>query len=128
MIISEQWLRTWVNPNATTEALSHKLTMIGLEVDSIDAAAEAFSGVVVAEIISAGSIPMPTSYAYVRSMQVMKQSKLSAVHRMPAPDLLHHWRVLVPSYLVASKSRKRSCAALSLRACCVQARNSRFPR
>ena len=57
MIISEQWLRTWVNPNATTEALSHKLTMIGLEVDSIDAAAEAFSGVVVAEIISAEQHP-----------------------------------------------------------------------
>ena len=52
MIISEQWLRTWVNPSATTEELSHKLTMIGLEVDSIDAVAEAFSGVVVAEIIS----------------------------------------------------------------------------
>ena len=44
MIISEQWLRTWVNPNATTEALSHKLTMIGLEVDSIDAAAEEDAG------------------------------------------------------------------------------------
>ena len=57
MIISEQWLRTWVDPNATTEALSHKLTMIGLEVDSIDAAAEAFSGVVVAEIISAEQHP-----------------------------------------------------------------------
>lgn len=57
MIISEQWLRTWVDPNVTTEALSHKLTMIGLEVDSIDAAAEAFSGVVVAEIINAEQHP-----------------------------------------------------------------------
>ena len=57
MIISEQWLRTWVNPSATTEELSHKLTMIGLEVDSIDAVAEAFSGVVVAEIISAEQHP-----------------------------------------------------------------------
>ncbi|REJ68010.1 MAG: phenylalanine--tRNA ligase subunit beta, partial [Proteobacteria bacterium] len=57
MIISEQWLRTWVDPNATTDELSHKLTMIGLEVDSIDAAADAFSGVVVAEIISAEQHP-----------------------------------------------------------------------
>ena len=57
MIISEQWLRTWVDPNVTTEALSHKLTMMGLEVDSVDAAAEAFSGVVVAEIISAEPHP-----------------------------------------------------------------------
>ena len=57
MIISEQWLRAWVDPNVTTEALSHKLTMIGLEVDSIAAAAESFSGVVVAEIISAEQHP-----------------------------------------------------------------------
>ena len=57
MIISEQWLRTWVNPEATTQALSHKLTMIGLEVDGVATVAEPFSGVVVAEIISAEQHP-----------------------------------------------------------------------
>ena len=57
MIISEQWLRTWVSPQVTTDALSHKLTMIGLEVDSITGAAEAFSGVVVAQIIAAEQHP-----------------------------------------------------------------------
>jgi len=57
MIISEQWLRTWVSPQVTTDALSHKLTMIGLEVDSIEGAAEAFSGVVVAQIIAAEQHP-----------------------------------------------------------------------
>ena len=57
MIISEQWLRTWVDVSVTTQELSHKLTMIGLEVDSINAAAEPFSGVVVAEIISAEQHP-----------------------------------------------------------------------
>ena len=57
MIISEQWLRTWVSPQVTTEALSHKLTMIGLEVDSVTGAAEPFSGVVVAQIIAAEQHP-----------------------------------------------------------------------
>ena len=57
MIISEQWLRTWVSPQVTTDALSHKLTMIGLEVDSIAGAADAFSGVVVAQIIAAEQHP-----------------------------------------------------------------------
>ena len=57
MIISEQWLRTWVSPQVTTDALSHKLTMIGLEVDGIAGAAEAFSGVVVAQIIAAEQHP-----------------------------------------------------------------------
>ena len=57
MIISEQWLRTWVSPQVTADALSHKLTMIGLEVDSIAGVAEAFSGVVVAQIIAAEQHP-----------------------------------------------------------------------
>ena len=57
MIISEQWLRTWVSPQVTTDALSHKLTMIGLEVDSIAGAADGFSGVVVAQIIAAEQHP-----------------------------------------------------------------------
>ena len=57
MIISEQWLRTWVSPQVTTDALSHKLTMIGLEVDSIAGAAEVFSGVVVAQIIAVEQHP-----------------------------------------------------------------------
>ena len=57
MIISEQWLRTWVSPQVTTDALSHKLTMIGLEVDRIAGAADAFSGVVVAQIIAAEQHP-----------------------------------------------------------------------
>ncbi len=57
MIISEQWLRTWVDPDASTEELSHKLTMAGLEVDSVGSVAEAFSGVVVGEIVSAVQHP-----------------------------------------------------------------------
>ncbi|MEZ5501221.1 MAG: phenylalanine--tRNA ligase subunit beta [Halioglobus sp.] len=52
MKISEQWLREWVSPAMDTEALAHQITMAGLEVDAIETVAEAFSGVVVAEIIS----------------------------------------------------------------------------
>jgi phenylalanyl-tRNA synthetase beta chain len=55
--ISEQWLREWVSPSLTTEALAHQLTMAGLEVESIAAVAGEFEGVVVAEIISAEQHP-----------------------------------------------------------------------
>ena len=34
MIISEQWLREWVNPPLETDALAEQLTMAGLEVDA----------------------------------------------------------------------------------------------
>ncbi|TCW30311.1 phenylalanine--tRNA ligase subunit beta [Gulbenkiania mobilis] len=50
MQFSEQWLRSWVNPSLSTDELSYLLTMAGLEVEEVTAAAPAFSGVVVAEV------------------------------------------------------------------------------
>jgi len=55
--ISEQWLREWVSPALTTDELAHQITMAGLEVDAIDPVAGAFSGVVVAQIVSAEQHP-----------------------------------------------------------------------
>lgn len=57
MKISEQWLREWVSPALSTEQLAHQITMAGLEVDAIESVAAAFSGVVVAEILSAQPHP-----------------------------------------------------------------------
>ena len=57
MKISEQWLREWVSPELSVEDLGHQITMAGLEVDAIDAVAGAFTGVVVAEIVSAEPHP-----------------------------------------------------------------------
>lgn len=51
MRFSESWLREWVNPDITTDQLSHQLTMAGLEVDSVEKAAPEFSGIVVGEIL-----------------------------------------------------------------------------
>lgn len=52
MKVSESWLREWVSPNISTEELVEQLTMAGLEVDAVDAAAGEFSKVVVGEIVS----------------------------------------------------------------------------
>lgn len=58
MIISEHWLRTeWVSPDLDTDALAHQITMAGLEVDAIDPVAGDFSGVIVAQILSAEQHP-----------------------------------------------------------------------
>ena len=57
MQFSEQWLRTFVNPSLDSDALSHLLTMAGLEVEDVQAVAAAFSKVVVAQIISAEKHP-----------------------------------------------------------------------
>jgi phenylalanyl-tRNA synthetase beta chain len=57
VIISEQWLREWVSPDISTEDLAHQVTMAGLEVDAIDPVAGEFSGVLVAEIVSAEQHP-----------------------------------------------------------------------
>ncbi|MDH2919439.1 MAG: phenylalanine--tRNA ligase subunit beta, partial [Sideroxydans sp.] len=51
MKLSENWLRTFVNPALTSAELSHLLTMAGLEVEGMDAVAPAFNNVVVAEVL-----------------------------------------------------------------------------
>ena len=57
MKISEQWLREWVSPALSSEELAHQITMAGLEVDAIEPVAGAFSGVIVARIVSAEPHP-----------------------------------------------------------------------
>ncbi|MBD3737642.1 MAG: phenylalanine--tRNA ligase subunit beta [Pseudomonas balearica] len=52
MKFSEQWLRTWVNPEVSREELVARLSMVGLEVDAVEAVAGSFSGVVVGEVVS----------------------------------------------------------------------------
>jgi phenylalanyl-tRNA synthetase beta chain len=50
MQISESWLRTFVDPDLTTDELAHALTMRGLEVEDTSPVAPPFSGIVVAEV------------------------------------------------------------------------------
>jgi phenylalanyl-tRNA synthetase beta chain len=57
MKFSEKWLREWVNPAVTTQALADQLTMAGLEVDAIEPVAGAFDNVVVGEIVAAERHP-----------------------------------------------------------------------
>lgn len=57
MKFSESWLREWVNPAISREALSHQITMAGLEVDGVEAVAADFSGVVVGEVVECAQHP-----------------------------------------------------------------------
>ena len=52
MQFSESWLREWINPDIDTDTLVAQLTMAGLEVDSVTAAAQDFTGVIIAEVRS----------------------------------------------------------------------------
>lgn len=57
MKYSESWLREWVNPNISSQELMDQVTMAGLEVDGSEAVAGKFSGIVVAQILSAEKHP-----------------------------------------------------------------------
>lgn len=57
MIISEYWLREWVNPALDTRQLTEQLTMAGLEVDSVAPIARQFTGVVVGEVLAVNAHP-----------------------------------------------------------------------
>jgi phenylalanyl-tRNA synthetase beta chain len=57
MQFSENWLRSLVNTDLSSQALSHALTMTGLEVEEMQPVAAPFSKVVVAKILSAEKHP-----------------------------------------------------------------------
>ncbi len=50
MKVSENWLREWVELDATTEEIAHQLIMSGTELDGIDPVASAFTDVRVGQI------------------------------------------------------------------------------
>ena len=52
MKFSEHWLREWVNPDISTEALAEVMTMAGLEVESIEPVASEFTQTVVGQVRS----------------------------------------------------------------------------
>ena len=57
MKISENWLRSWVNPAIDSDTLSDQLTMLGLEVDELAPVAKPFTGVVVGEVLTVEQHP-----------------------------------------------------------------------
>ncbi|MBK1692852.1 phenylalanine--tRNA ligase subunit beta [Ectothiorhodospira mobilis] len=52
MRISNHWLGQWVDHGLSVEALGHRLTMAGLELDAIEPVGGSFSGVVVGRVLS----------------------------------------------------------------------------
>lgn len=57
MKISENWLRTWINPAIDSDTLSDQLTMLGLEVDELAPVAKPFTGVVIGEVLTVEQHP-----------------------------------------------------------------------
>lgn len=57
MKISENWLRTWVNPAVDSDTLADQLTMLGLEIDDSSPVAKPFTGVVVGEVLTVEQHP-----------------------------------------------------------------------
>jgi phenylalanyl-tRNA synthetase beta chain len=57
MQFSENWLRTFVNPSLDSQALSHALTMAGLEVEEMTPTGAVFIKVVIGEIVEANKHP-----------------------------------------------------------------------
>ncbi|GBF28957.1 phenylalanine--tRNA ligase beta subunit [bacterium MnTg03] len=52
MIISENWLREWVNPGIDSSQLIEQLTMVGLEVKTVEPASAKLENVIVGEVLA----------------------------------------------------------------------------
>src|SRR3989339_781395 len=57
MLVSFKWLRDYLDVDLSPQEVADKLTMAGLEVDSLNAREPAFSGVRVARIVRMGPHP-----------------------------------------------------------------------
>jgi phenylalanyl-tRNA synthetase beta chain len=57
MKVSLQWLREWVNTGDDVPALSHALTMAGIEIEGVEQAAPALMGIVVGEVLAVENHP-----------------------------------------------------------------------
>jgi len=123
MKFSEQWLREWVNPALSTQALVSQITMAGLEVDGVEPAAAILSQVVVGEILAAEPHPnadklkiCTVSSGADRHQVVWVRPMLGRVSRYPL-------RWLGPNSMIL-KLRKPSYGALNPSGCCAANVNS----
>ena len=66
MKFSEQWLRTWVNPQVSREELVARLSMVGLEVDAV----------------------VPVAGEYQRELRMHAPPDHQQTHRTDAPRVL----------------------------------------
>ncbi|HEY9016833.1 phenylalanine--tRNA ligase subunit beta [Thiomicrospira sp.] len=57
MKLSEQWLRSWVNPDWDSNTLAEALSLAGLEVDALEVVAPEFSGVLVGQVVAVEKHP-----------------------------------------------------------------------
>lgn len=57
MKFSESWVREWVNPEISRDALAEQITMAGLEVDDVSSVAGDFTGVVIGEVVECAQHP-----------------------------------------------------------------------
>ena len=57
MKVSENWLRSWINPEAPIEEIPEQLSMAGLEVKSLERLVPQFSGVLVGRVVEVSRHP-----------------------------------------------------------------------
>lgn len=57
MKLSENWLRSWVNPTLSAQEIGEQLTMAGLELDDLSKVAKEFTNVVIGEVLEVSQHP-----------------------------------------------------------------------
>ena len=90
MQFPESWLREYCNPELTTQELADLLTMSGMEVEELQPVAPPFTGIVVAEILTAvrpGLVYRNTARIGATLEQIIAE-QLDTVRDF-APDLVH---------------------------------------
>ena len=113
MLLSTDWLKAAYGIALPPELLAERLTMAGLEVDSMEHAAPEFSGVVVAQVLTLNPHP---------DADKLRVASVDSGHGEPlqivcgAPNVAVG--VKVPCCLATCVSKNPNCAAWNRSACC----------
>jgi phenylalanyl-tRNA synthetase beta chain len=125
MKLSESWLREWVDPDLDSAALAHRLTMLGLEVDSVRPVAEPVTGVVVGEVLTVNPHPNADRLRLCQ-VEAGEAEPLSIVCGAPNVQAGHRYPVALvgaklpggmkirPSKIRGEKSEGMLCSAVEL--------------
>ena len=118
------WLKTQANPDFSADKLEHLLTMAGLEVEEIDTAAPAFSGVVVAEVKSVEKHPDADRLNVTQvDAGTGELVQMFVVRQMSSRVLKCRVRCRVPFCRVTLKLSRLKCVAYHQTVCCVRPMN-----
>ncbi|AFP85665.1 phenylalanyl-tRNA synthetase, beta subunit [secondary endosymbiont of Heteropsylla cubana] len=107
MKVSERWLREWINPDINSEELVDQITMLGLEVESVEPVSGYFSNVVIGRIVGCQQHPTADKLR-ITKVDIGKKNLLNIVCGAKNCCLYLHVAVAIPGAILPGNVKIKS--------------------